>query len=163
MTTEAKAGDKLPAVTLYEGDFDTKILLTDLFKGKKGALFGVPGAFTPICTKTHLPSFVDDYEKLKEAGAEVIACITVNDPWVTAAWAESAHAEGKVKVLADPKNEVATAMGVVWDISNLFGHDRSKRFSAVIADNEIKTINVEPSNNGLACSISSTIIDQLRQ
>lgn len=67
-------GDSIPAVTLYEGSPGNEVKLQDVFKGKKGILFGVPGAFTPGCSKTHLPGYINDYEKLKAAGAEVVVC-----------------------------------------------------------------------------------------
>ena len=94
-----QAGDSLPEVTLDElvdGEIK-KVQLSDLFKGKKGILFGVPGAFTPGCSKTHLPGYVADYDKLKDAGAEVIVCVSVNDPFVMGAWGDAHGADGKVR------------------------------------------------------------------
>ena len=90
-----QAGDALPDVTLFENSPGEKVNLRDLFAGKKGILFGVPGAFTPGCSKTHLPGYVENYDKLKAAGAEVVACVAVNDPFAMAAWGEVHGAGGK--------------------------------------------------------------------
>ena len=118
----AQQGTPLPEIELQEGAPDKNVKLTDIFKGKKGILFGVPGAFTPgcskvprdaaafdeywtcfaaacdslICLQTHLPGYVNDYSKLSEAGAQVIACVAVNDAFVMKAWGEQSGAEAKV-------------------------------------------------------------------
>lgn len=90
-------GDRLPAVKLQEGTPDTLVDIAQLFGGKKGVLFGVPGAFTPGCSRTHLPGYVRDYEQLKAAGVDVIACVAVNDVFVMDAWGKALHADGKVR------------------------------------------------------------------
>lgn len=157
-----KAGDSLPDVTLYEGNPGNAVKLTDLFKGKKGVLFAVPGAFTPGCSKTHLPGYVADYEKLTAAGAEVFACVAVNDPFVMEAWGEAHHATGKVRMLADTNAELTKALGVDIDMTQGLGSVRSKRYSAVVVDNVIKTFNLEADGTGLSCSLSNVVLDQLK-
>ncbi|XP_026547916.1 peroxiredoxin-5, mitochondrial [Notechis scutatus] len=92
-----KVGDKLPSVEVYEGDPSNKVNLSSLFKGKKGILFGVPGAFTPGCSKTHLPGYVEKAGQLKGKGVEIIACLSVNDIFVMNEWGKAHQAEGKVK------------------------------------------------------------------
>ncbi|CAI8050190.1 Peroxiredoxin-5, mitochondrial [Geodia barretti] len=96
-----KVGDTLPSLEVQEGTPATTVNVKDLFASKKGILFGVPGAFTPGCTKTHLPGYVQDWEKLKAKGVEVVACVSVNDVFVMAAWGEARGADGKVRMLAD--------------------------------------------------------------
>lgn len=150
-------------MTLNEKDFDHKISITDIFKGKKGVLFGVPGAFTPLCSKTHLPGYVTQYDNLKAAGAEVIVCTSVNDPWVHSAWGDCYSADGKVRMLADPHGELAKKLGVELDMPEVWGHQRSKRYSAVIEDNKIKTMNVEKDGTGLGCSVAEGILKQLKE
>lgn len=132
------------------------------FKGKKGVLFGVPGAFTPGCSKTHLPGYVANYEKLKAAGAEVVACVAVNDVFVQDAWGREHGAEGKVRMLADPRAELAKALDIELDLTDLLGSKRLTRFSAVIEDGVIKTFNLEE-GGALACSLAPDIIKQLQQ
>ncbi|KAK9825361.1 hypothetical protein WJX81_003739 [Elliptochloris bilobata] len=157
-----KAGDAVPDVTLQEGTPGDEVKLKDLFAGKKGILFGVPGAFTPGCSKTHLPGYVSKTDALKEAGAEVVACVTVNDAFVAQAWAESAGAVGKVHVLADPHLELTKALDVVLDAEGKLGTKRCKRFSAVIVDNTFKAFNVEPDGGGLTCSLVEPTMAQLK-
>jgi peroxiredoxin len=74
----------------------------ELFGEKKGIIFAVPGAFTPGCSRAHLPGYIDNWEKLREKGVELVACVSVNDPFVMAAWGKAAGADGKVRMLADP-------------------------------------------------------------
>uniref|UniRef100_UPI003605AA85 peroxiredoxin-5, mitochondrial isoform 3 precursor n=1 Tax=Rattus norvegicus TaxID=10116 RepID=UPI003605AA85 len=97
-----KVGDTIPSVEVFEGEPGKKVNLAELFKDKKGVLFGVPGAFTPGCSKTHLPGFVEQAGALKAKGAQVVACLSVNDVFVTAEWGRAHQAEGKVQLLADP-------------------------------------------------------------
>jgi 2-Cys peroxiredoxin 5 len=159
----AKVGDTLPDVTVHEGDPHGEVKIRDLFKGKKGILIGVPGAYTPGCSKTHLPGYVNDFDKLQAAGAEVIACVAVNDAFVMEAWGEANGTKGKVHMLADYKAELTKALGLDIDMSSKLGNVRSKRFSAVIEDNVIKTLNVEPDGTGLSCSLSVPILEQLKK
>ncbi|KAL3149945.1 hypothetical protein ABBQ38_013306 [Trebouxia sp. C0009 RCD-2024] len=159
----AKEGSPLPQVELQEGAPDNNVKLTDIFKGKKGILFGVPGAFTPGCSKTHLPGYVNDYAKLSEAGAQVIVCVSVNDAFVMEAWGKQTGAEAKgIRMLADTHGELAKALGLELDMAKALGMNRMKRFSAVIEDNKIKSLNVEPDGKGTTCSLSNAIMSQLK-
>ncbi|KJE94879.1 thioredoxin peroxidase PMP20 [Capsaspora owczarzaki ATCC 30864] len=155
-----KVGDSLPSVQVYENDAKTTVDIAELFKGKKGILFGVPGAFTPGCSKTHLPGYVKDYEKLKAKGAEVIAVIAVNDGFVMQAWGAAHNAEGKVRMLADPTAELTKALGLEFNAPPLGGL-RTTRFSAVLNDGVFTHVNIEPSGGGLTCSLANVIYDQL--
>eukprot|EP00891_Asterochloris_glomerata_P005704 jgi/Astpho2/5704/Aster-02941 len=157
----AKVGDALPDATLFEGDPNTKVKIRDLFKGKKGILFGVPGAFTPGCSKTHLPGYVSDSEKFKKLGVEVVVCVAVNDAFVMGAWGEANHASGKVRMLADTQMELTKGLGLTLDAEGMLGTKRCKRFSAVIVDNTIKSLNTEADGTGLTCSLSNEIVKQL--
>ncbi|KAJ6654170.1 hypothetical protein lerEdw1_007267 [Lerista edwardsae] len=159
-----KAGDKLPSVEVYEGDPGTKVNVASLFKGKKGILFGVPGAFTPGCSKNHLPGYVEKAGQLKGKGVEVIACLAVNDVFVMSEWGKAHHAEGKVRMLADPTGEFGKATDLLLDkdpLRQLFGNQRSKRFSMVVEDGIVKSLNVEEDGTGLTCSLAANIISQL--
>ncbi|XP_072030919.1 peroxiredoxin-5, mitochondrial-like [Amphiura filiformis] len=157
----AKVGDRLPNVPLMENNPGNKVNLEEIFRNKKGILFAVPGAFTPTCHKTHLPGYVEDYDKLKAKGVEVIACVSVNDPFVMEAWAENSGATGKIRMLADPQAEFTKALEMDFDASGPLGNVRSKRYSMVVVDSVIKAINVEPDNVGATCSLSNSIVNQL--
>uniref|UniRef100_A0A8C7JIP2 Peroxiredoxin-5 n=1 Tax=Oncorhynchus kisutch TaxID=8019 RepID=A0A8C7JIP2_ONCKI len=90
-----KVGEKLPAVEVHENEPGNKVSMDQLFKGKKGVLFAVPGAFTPGCSKTHLPGFVEQAAALKSKGVQEVACISINDAFVMAAWGKEHGAGGK--------------------------------------------------------------------
>ncbi|KAJ3177214.1 Peroxiredoxin-5, mitochondrial [Gaertneriomyces sp. JEL0708] len=156
-----KVGDTLPKATLNGATPNDTIESPEFFKQyKKAVIFGVPGAFTPGCTKTHLPSYVKDYAKLQEKGVDLVACVAVNDAFVMTAWGEANGAEGKVKMLADPKAQFVKAMDLAFTADAL-GGVRSKRFSMVVENGVVKAINVEPDNSGLTCSLSNAIYKSL--
>ncbi|XP_003798815.1 peroxiredoxin-5, mitochondrial isoform X1 [Otolemur garnettii] len=158
-----KVGDAIPHVEVFEGEPGNKVNLAELFKGKKGVLFGVPGAFTPGCSKTHLPGFVEQAEALKAKGVQVVACLSVNDVFVAAEWGRAHKAEGKVRLLADPTGAFGKETDLLLDDSlvSLFGNRRLKRFSMVIEDGVVKTLNVEPDGTGLTCSLAPNLMSQL--
>ncbi|XP_072826311.1 peroxiredoxin-5, mitochondrial [Vicugna pacos] len=158
-----KVGDAIPSVVVFEGEPGNKVNLAELFKGKKGVLFGVPGAFTPGCSKTHLPGFVEQAGALKAKGIQVVACLSVNDVFVTKEWGRAHNTEGKVQLLADPTGAFGKETDLLLDDSlvSLFGNRRLKRFSMVIEDGIVKSLNVEPDGTGLTCSLALNIISQL--
>ena len=124
-------------------------------------MFGVPGAFTPGCSKTHLPGYVADAAKYKSKGVDEILCVSVNDPFVMAAWGEAQGAAGKVRMLADTNAELAKALGLDVELGVL-GGTRCKRFSALVDHGVIKALNVEPeSGTGLTCSLSGALLPAL--
>jgi len=155
-----KVGQSLPSVDLQEGNPGGKVNIADLAKGKKVIIFGVPGAFTPTCSKQHLPGFIADFDKIKAKGVSEIVCVSVNDAFVMAAWGEQSNAGGKIRMLADPNAEFTKAIDVAMDIPPL-GGVRCKRF-ALLADNGVvKVMDVEPDGTGATCSLSNTFIKQL--
>jgi len=151
-------GDKIPSVNLFENDPGTKVNLSEVCAGKKVVVFGVPGAFTPGCSKTHLPGYVSRAGELKGAGVDEIVCVSVNDPFVMAAWGKDQNADGKVRMLADTSAELTKALELELDLSAVLGSVRSKRFSMLVEDGTISKLNVEPDNTGLTCSLAENII-----
>uniref|UniRef100_A0A1B6D4F2 Peroxiredoxin-5 n=1 Tax=Clastoptera arizonana TaxID=38151 RepID=A0A1B6D4F2_9HEMI len=151
-----KVGDKIPSVDLYENTPTNKVNIANLCEGKKVVLFAVPGAFTPGCSKTHLPGYVKDAENLKKQGISEIICVSVNDPFVMAAWAQDQKTEGKVRLLADPLANFTKAVDLQTDLPPL-GGIRSKRYSMLIDNGVVKSLNVEPDGTGLSCSLSSNL------
>ena len=154
-------GKRFPAATLYEGTPGGAVAVGDLLAGKKVVVFGVPGAFTPGCTKTHLPGYVAAREALAAKGVAEVVCTSVNDPFVMAAWGTASGADGKVRMLADPKAELARALGVEIDMAVLGGL-RSKRYSALVEDGVITAFNLEPDGTGLTCSLAPGIMAALK-
>ena len=156
-----KVGEKFPNIKLYE-NLPTSILNTaELFAGKKSIIFGVPGAFTPGCSKTHLPGYVADYEKYVKKGIDQIVCVSVNDPFVMQAWGEAHSVGDKIRMLADTHGDLARELGIVYDAEAKLGNKRMKRFSMVINDGTIEIFNLEENGGGLTCSLSNEIYDKL--
>ncbi|KAI4495691.1 hypothetical protein M0802_008526 [Mischocyttarus mexicanus] len=149
-------GSKLPSVDLFEDNPTNKVNLAKLSAGKKIIIFAVPGAFTPGCSKTHLPGFIQKADELKSKGVNDIYCVSVNDAFVMAAWGKEQGALGKVRMLADPNGEFADALDLAVDLPVL-GGKRSKRYSMVVEDGVVKELNVEPDNTGLSCSLAEHV------
>ncbi|OQV22545.1 putative Peroxiredoxin-5, mitochondrial [Hypsibius exemplaris] len=156
-----KEGDSLPNAELVEGGPDGKVKVGDLFGKKRGVLLGVPGAFTPGCSQKHLPTYVKQYDQLKKKGVEVIACVSVNDPFVMSAWAKDQKTEGKVHMLADPQGNFIKALKMDKDLSAVLGNVRSKRFSMLLEDGKVKKLYVEPDGTGVSCTVADTILEEL--
>ena len=160
MNTQINVGDRFPKVNLHE-NLPTNVVDTeDLLKGKKAIVFGLPGAFTPGCSKTHLPGYVSDYQKFKDKGIDLIVCVSVNDPYVMEAWGKINNVENKVVMLADTKGDLARALGIVLDAEEKLGNKRMKRFSMLVDDGVVKVFNLEPNGGGLTCSLSNELLKQ---
>lgn len=102
MGRRSQVGDNLPVGELFEDSPANKVNVCDLTKGKKVILFAVPGAFTPGCSKTHLPGYVANADKMKSEGIDEIVCVSVNDPYVMAAWGAQHNTKGKVSAFFLP-------------------------------------------------------------
>jgi glutaredoxin/glutathione-dependent peroxiredoxin len=139
-----QVGDRLPDVPLAiaSSDGPQPTTSSDYFKGKKVALFAVPGAFTPTCSARHLPSFVEKAQELKARGIDEIACISVNDPFVMSAWGQR-DGSGDITMLADGNGAFAEATGLVMDGSKFGMGKRSQRYSMIVDDGVVKELNVE--------------------
>ncbi len=137
-------GDKLPDVKLVKATEagPEAVQSADYFKGKRVALFSVPGAFTPTCSAKHLPGYVDQADALRAAGIDEIACTAVNDPFVLGAW-NKASGSGDVTMLADGNADLAQALGLTMDGSAFGLGTRGQRFSMVVNDGVIEQLNVE--------------------
>ncbi len=140
-----KVGDRLPSVGLTEATAEgPKPVTTDeFFKGKRVALFAVPGAFTPTCSAKHLPGFKQRAEEIKAKGIDVIACLSVNDAFVMRAWAEDQAVGDDVVMLADGSGDFTRAVGLVMDARGFGMGERSQRYAMVVDDGVVKQLNVE--------------------
>ena len=140
-----QTGDKLPDATLIKATENgpEQVSTADYFKGRKVALFSVPGAFTPTCSAKHLPGYVDKAAELKAKGIDEIACTAVNDAFVMGAWGKSAQAGDNVTMLADGNGDFAEAVGLTMD-GKAFGlGQRGQRFSMIVNDGVVEQLNVE--------------------
>lgn len=125
----------------------------DLAKGRV-AIFGLPGAFTGTCTNAHMPSFIRTADQFRAKGIDRIVCLTVNDPFVSDAWAQSTGApDAGIEVLADADGSVTKALGLDFDAPPAGLYGRCKRFAALMTDGRIDVIDVEDSPG--MCSVSA--------
>ena len=115
----------------------------DFFKGRRVALFAVPGAFTPTCSAKHLPGFKEQAEAIKAKGVDEIACVSVNDVFVMGAWAKDQGVDGKVTLLADGSGDFTKAIGLEMDATKFGMGTRSQRYSMVVNDGVVESLNVE--------------------
>ncbi len=147
-----KVGDKLPAGALsefieVEGNGcsvgPNTFQVADLTTGKKVVIFGLPGAFTPTCSAKHVPSYLANYDKLKAKGVDAIYCMAVNDAFVMGAWARDQKATGKVHMMGDGSADFTKAMGLELDLVARGMGVRCQRFSMLVEDGVVKTLNIE--------------------
>lgn len=147
-----KVGDKLPSVTLQEYSEvegngcsigPNPVDVAKAASGKTVAIFAVPGAYTPTCSAKHLPGYIQQAGDLKAAGADEIWCISVNDAFVMGAWGREQGAAGKVRMLADGSAEFAKALGLSLDLNNRGMGVRSQRYSMLVDNGVVKSLNVE--------------------
>lgn len=147
-----KVGDKLPQGSLQEfvevegngcsigpNPFD----ISKETAGKTVAIFGLPGAFTPTCSAKHVPGYVEHADDFKAAGVDEIWCVSVNDAFVMGAWARDQKASGKVRMMADGSADFAKATGLTLDLNARGMGLRSNRYSMLVVDGVVKTLNVE--------------------
>jgi peroxiredoxin len=140
-----KVGDKLPNATfrVMTAEGPKPKTTDEIFKGKKVALFAVPGAFTPTCTNMHMPSFLNNVGAFKAKGVDTVAVTAVNDAFVMKQWAEKTGGDGKIDFLADGSADFAKAIDMTLDASGNGLGIRSKRYSMLVDDGVVKKINVE--------------------
>jgi peroxiredoxin len=157
-------GDSLPdsSFTVMTADGPAKKSTSEIFAGKKVALFAVPGAFTPTCQQQHVPGFVDRVDELRGKGIDVIACTAVNDVFVLTEFAKATGAEGKILMLADGSGDFAKAVGLDIDLGPFGLGLRSKRYSMLVEDGVVKALNVEdipPNHDKSSAATLCSIID----
>jgi peroxiredoxin len=134
--------------------------VSDLVKGKKIALFAVPGAFTPTCSAKHLPGYVTYASEIKSKGIDEIWALSVNDAFVMNAWGESQHATGILRLLSDGNGDFTKNLGLDIDLTHFGMGIRSRRFSAIINDGLIENLNIEE-NGEFKVSDAETLLTQL--
>lgn len=139
-----KVGDRLPSTTfrVMTSEGPKPKASDEVFKGKKVALFGMPGAFTGPCHGQHMPSVVQNLAALKSKGVDTVAVTTVNDPFVLGQW-QKAIGSDEVELLGDGNAEFASAIGLTFDGSHIGFGTRSQRYSMLVEDGVVKKLNVE--------------------
>ena len=140
-----KVGDSIPSATLYTMTTDgPEAITTDhIFKDKKVAFFGVPGAFTPTCSAAHLPGFVNHADAFKAKGVDSIVCLAVNDAFVMGAWGQDQKVGDKVMLVADGDAEFTKAAGLELDLTGKGLGLRCQRFSMIVEDGVVTSLNID--------------------
>jgi peroxiredoxin len=166
-----KVGDKLPKGALQEfveiegngcsigpNTFD----IEKETAGKTIAIFALPGAYTPTCSAKHVPGYINKADALKAAGIDEIWCVSVNDAFVMGAWGRDQHSTGKVRMMADGSAEFAKATGLTLDLTSRGMGLRSNRYSMLVVDGVVKTLNVEGPGK-FEVSDADTLLGQAKQ
>jgi len=164
-----KVGDRLPEATLSEfietetagcplGPNSFKV--SDLVKGKKIVIFGLPGAYTPTCSAKHVPGYLANYDQLKAKGVDEIWCISVNDAYVMGAWGRDQKATGKIRMMADGNAEFTKMLGLEADLTAGGMGLRMKRMSMLVDDGVVKQLNIEAPRK-FEVSDAETMLKQL--
>jgi glutaredoxin/glutathione-dependent peroxiredoxin len=165
-----KVGDKLPDGTLQEfievegngcsvGPNTFKV--EDQVKGKKIAIFGLPGAYTPTCSAKHVPGYLQNNDQLKKKGVNEIWCVATNDAFVMAHWGKDQKALGKIRFLADGSAQWAKALGLELDLNARGMGTRMQRFSMLVDNGVVKQLNVEAPGK-FEVSDAQTILGQAK-
>ncbi|MFD2238595.1 peroxiredoxin [Aureimonas populi] len=156
-------GDKIPSATFRTptADGPANITSDEIFAGKKVVLFAVPGAFTPTCSMNHLPGFIELNDELRAKGVDTIAVVSVNDVFVMKAWEKSTEAGGKILFLADGNAEFTRAAGLEADLSGAGFGTRSKRYSMLVEDGVVKSLNIEDAPGQAEKSSAHAILETL--
>ena len=165
-----KVGDRLPQGMLQEfieveGNGcslgPNSFRIDEASAGKTIAIFGLPGAFTPTCSAQHVPGYVRRADELKAAGVDEIWCVSVNDAFVMGAWGREQKSAGKVRMMADGSGDFARATGLTLDLNARGMGLRSQRYSRLVEDGVVKTLNVEAPGK-FEVSDADTLLAQAR-
>jgi peroxiredoxin len=158
-----KIGDRIPNVTFTTptAEGPKSITTAEIFAGKKVILVAVPGAFTPTCTKNHLPGFIAKADEIKKKGVDTIAFTAVNDVFVMDAWKAASGAGDKILFLADGSAVFAKAVGLTLDLTDGGLGLRSTRYAMIVEDGVVKVLEVEENAGVAACSAAGSIVEKL--
>ena len=158
-----KVGDKLPNTTfrVMTAEGPKPKTTDEVFKGRKIALFAVPGAFTPTCSNLHMPSFLNNIDAFKKKGVDAIAVTSVNDAFVMKEWAKASGADGKIDFLADGSADFAKGVDMVLDATAGGLGIRSKRYSMLVDDGVVKQVNVEDAPGKCDISGGQALLGQI--
>ncbi|KAF8849106.1 Redoxin [Acephala macrosclerotiorum] len=152
-----KAGDSIPNVELFEKEPGNKVNLAEEFGSGNGLIIGVPAAFSPTCSDSHIPGYIE-HAKTKSAGKVFV--VAVNDAFVMNAWGKTLDKEGSsgIRFLADPSGAFTRALDMEFNSAPLLGNNRSKRYAIVVEGGKIKSVHPEPDNVGLSVSGADKVL-----
>lgn len=154
-------GDSIPKVSLFEGSPGNAVELPGELSGKS-IIIGVPGAFSPACSASHVPGYIERISALKDAGVSGVYVVGVNDAFVMKAWGDSLGGESDgVRYLADPSGEFSKELGLLFDAEKFFGNKRSKRYALVVEDGKVSAVFEEPDNVSVDVSAAGKVLESL--
>jgi peroxiredoxin len=158
-----KVGDRVPNATfrVMTTEGPRPKTTDEIFKGRKVALFAVPGAFTPTCNNLHLPSFLNSVEAIKRKGVHTVAVTGVNDVFVMEAWKKATGADGKIEFLADGNGDFAKGLDLTFDGSGNGLGVRSRRYSMLVDDGVVKILNIEEAPGKCDVSGGEALLKQI--
>jgi peroxiredoxin len=157
-------GDKLPETTflIFDENGPQEVPLGPKLKGRKVVIFGLPGAFTRTCDATHLPSFIRTRAGFAEKGVDEVICVSVNDPFVMAAWGESSGAtEAGITMLGDPSAEFTKAIGLDFSVPAIGLLDRCQRFALLADDGVVKVLNLEEEGGACKLTVGEELLEKI--
>ncbi|XLR60485.1 peroxiredoxin-2F, mitochondrial [Arachis duranensis] len=135
--------------------------LNHIFKDKKVVIFGLPGAYTGVCSNKHVPGYKENIDKFKAKGIDSVICVAVNDPYTMNAWAEKLQANNAIEFYGDFDGSFHKSLDLVTDLSSALLGTRSKRWSAYVVDGKVKAFNVEEAPSDVKVSGADTILGQI--
>ncbi|QRG39914.1 hypothetical protein FDK38_004374 [Candidozyma auris] len=159
-----KVGDSIPSAPLYEGSPGNEVNLAEEIGKAKALIIGVPGAFSPACSASHVPGYYKLLRDFNDKGITHFYVIAVNDPFVTKAWSETiSHTTGsdQVRFLADSRGEFSRDWDVLFDASKVFGGSRSGRYAVLVENGKVAKAFVEPDNTSVDVSAASKVLESL--
>ncbi|KAA0155844.1 hypothetical protein FNF27_00135 [Cafeteria roenbergensis] len=162
-------GDAVPVASATQGLFvvrdgaASETTAEELFKGRNVVVFGLPGAFTPVCSASHLPGYIADREKFAAHGIDDVLCITPNDKFVATAWAKDQGAGDKVGVVADGNLVLTKALDQAFDMKDVGFGERSNRYAMVIRDGKVDQIFAEPNPGTFEVSDSASVLSAIER
>jgi len=157
-----QVGEKIPSVTLQQMQQSGVVDITteELFDGKKVVVFGLPGAFTPTCSVSHLPGYVVKSDEIFAKGVDSIICISVNDAYVMGAWGEQQNVDDRIMMIADGSANFTRAVGLDLDLIARGMGIRSQRYAMVVTNGVVETLNIEAAGK-FEVSDAETILKSL--
>ncbi|KAI3406425.2 hypothetical protein KGF56_000906 [Candida oxycetoniae] len=162
--TYASIGSRIPATKVFENSPGNDINLAEETSSGSSIIVGVPGAFSPGCSKSHIPGYINNLTSFKNKGIQQVFVIAVNDPFVTNAWREallkSATGSEIIRFIADPTGAFTKDLDLLFDATKIFGNERSKRYALIVKDGKITQTFVEPDNTSVDVSDASKVLEQ---
>ncbi|KAH3681057.1 hypothetical protein WICPIJ_007971 [Wickerhamomyces pijperi] len=154
-------GEEVPSTVFKHNSPGNAVVLAEQIATGRNIIVGVPGAFSPACSASHVPGYIKLVDQFKAKGIDQIFIVGVNDPFVFKAWSDAIEGSDKVTFLADPKAEFVQESELAVDATEIFGGIRSTRFALVTKDGKVEQQFAEPDHFGISISAADKVLEQL--